>query len=465
MAGTSGVSAASSAGSTGTGTITSGIGVATGLNTSDIITKLMAVDRVPLDNMTQKQSDYKSQISAYGDLSSALSTFRNTLYTLKTGVTRTSTASVSQTSAKEDIFTASVSSAVTDGNYSVSVDQLATSQRLYSPAFAGPNAPFNAGSIRISVGGNTKTIQIDRDNYTLSAIKDSINKSGADVTATISRDNAGYRLVLSANNIGAQNKMRIITTDEAGGVNNSLDNFSYDLEFGGGMKVSQEAQDAQVTVDGRTLTSATNKIVDAVAGITMDLKKTSSEAVNLSVSKTQEVKQDSMTAFVAAYNTVMSKAKDLANTDTGVLKNDGTLDSIVRRLKSITTNNYGDHSLAEMGITHDKTGAMQFDGARFTNFTAADSSGFYKTIGAMSDSVSSNIGAMISSAIQSKRSSLTSRVSRLDVEKADLQASLDKKEASYRKKFSALETIVSQLKAQGDSMTSMLSGSTSTSGK
>jgi flagellar hook-associated protein 2 len=440
------------------------VGIATGLNTSDIITKLMAVDQVPLNKMIQKQTSYKSQISAYGDLSSSLSSFRSSLLALKAGALKTTTASASQTSAKEDLLTATVSATAATGSYSVKVDKLATGQRISSQLFTSPDVTFNTGTMVVGTGNNLKTVTIDESNKTLSGIAAAINKSGADVTATIQQVEGSYKLVLSSNDVGLQSRIQVTTTNNPGERSPSLEVFDRDREFGGPMHVSQDAQDAQVTIDGTTTSSPTNKVIDAIPGITMDLKKVSTEAVTLTVSKDQAVKQDDINAFVTAYNAVMSKANSLANNDTGALKHDGTLDGIVRQLKGITTTMFAGHSLVEMGLTHDKTGVMQLDTNMFSKFTAADSAGLAQTVATMSDTLRTSVGTMISSAIQTKKSNLTSKISQLDVEKADLQTNLDKKKAGYVKKFAALETIVSQLKASGDRMAAMTSGST-TSGK
>jgi flagellar hook-associated protein 2 len=451
-----------------TGAITSAVGVATGLDTTAIINALMAVDKQPLNKMQAKQADYKTQISAWGDLSSSMSALRTALYALKSGVTKTTTAVASQTSTNKTLLTAAVSSKAANGTYSVTVDQLAVGERLSSKAFDTADAAFNTGTLIVGTGANLTTVNIDSTNNTLTGVMNAINKSGTNVTASISKDDAGYRLQLSANSVGAGSKIQVITSDDSSD-NNTLNNFFQDREFGGAMQVSQSAQDSRVIVDGRTTTSSSNTVVNAIGGVTMKLTQSSTEAVNVTVSQNQAVDTTNISAFITAYNATMAKAKDMAVNDptlqtgaqTGVLKNNGTLQGIIRQLQNITTSQYSGHSLVEVGITHDKTGVLQLDTAMFTKFSTADITGLSQTIGNMADTMTGNIGTMITSSIQTTKVNLTSKVSRLTQQEAELQTNLDKKKAAYVKKFSALETTVSQLQSQGTSMTAMTSGNTS----
>ena len=70
-------------------------GIGSGLDVNAIVDKLMAVERRPLEALQAQQTQFKSKISAYGVLKSALAALQGTVRGLTAGAFNAKAASVS----------------------------------------------------------------------------------------------------------------------------------------------------------------------------------------------------------------------------------------------------------------------------------------------------------------------------------------------------------------------------------
>ncbi len=175
-------------------------GISSGINTDEVIQQLMALESRPLAVIQGKQAAFEAKISAYGSIKSALSTLKTNLASLKNDTIFAMSAGSSDTS----ILTASAESTAAVGSYSIKVNNLATSQSLYSGIFSSASSAVAdlttvaSQKLKVKVGnGTASTITIDSTNNTLSGIKDAINNAGVGVTAAIV--NVGF-VVDSTNN-------------------------------------------------------------------------------------------------------------------------------------------------------------------------------------------------------------------------------------------------------------------------
>ncbi len=125
------------------------------------------------------------------------------------------------TSSHESLVSASVAGNAALGTHTLTINRLAQAQQLATQGFNDTDATaLGVGTVSIQVGsGATTTIDIDAGNNTLGGLRDAINNSAADVTATIINDGSSsnpYRLLITANDTGAANTMDI-TVDLVGG--------------------------------------------------------------------------------------------------------------------------------------------------------------------------------------------------------------------------------------------------------
>src|SRR3569832_598735 len=168
--------------------VTTSTGIFSGLDTSGLIQKMMAVEAQPLQNLNVKKSGYQAELSVFGKLKSSLATLNTAADKLKA----TSTATMKATSSDASVFTATASTTATAGDYSIQVTRLATAQSVYSSPFASESSEVAVLSVnptqklKIQFGsGTAKEITIDSTNNTLSGLRNAIISAGAGVSASI----------------------------------------------------------------------------------------------------------------------------------------------------------------------------------------------------------------------------------------------------------------------------------------
>src|SRR5437899_2460245 len=182
-------------------------GVASGLNTTSIIDKMMSLYRAPLTSLHNQQADVQARDKAYQAIKSQLSSFQTALQTLlKPSNVNAKTASSSSTS----VATATANSDAINGSFGLTVNRLATATALAStsPVSLGVDdgsisgARLNAAGFSTAVTAGTFTvngvsISIDPTVDKLADVVNKINTQTAaapgtvGVTATLVNDANG----------------------------------------------------------------------------------------------------------------------------------------------------------------------------------------------------------------------------------------------------------------------------------
>lgn len=181
------------------------------LDTDEIIEALLTYDTQNKTLLEYDKVVKTNQISTYQGISAKLLSFQAQAKILaKTDSFSATKLSVSD----ENYLTAAVGPDVGLGNYSVNVEALAQNQQLASQGFADQNAAvLGSGTIEFQVGdGSATTITINTSNNSLKGLRDAINSSDADVTASIINDGSSsnpYRLLLTSNKTGAANTISV----------------------------------------------------------------------------------------------------------------------------------------------------------------------------------------------------------------------------------------------------------------
>jgi len=114
----------------------SSAGIGSGLDVTTIVSQLMAAEQQPLTTLSTKQTAYQAQLTAYGTVSSGLSTFRDALKTLS----NTKLQAVTATPGDATVLTATGGTGAVPGDYSIEVTQLAQAQKLVGTGQANSNA-------------------------------------------------------------------------------------------------------------------------------------------------------------------------------------------------------------------------------------------------------------------------------------------------------------------------------------
>lgn len=399
------------------------------IDVNSIVSSLMSVERQPLTLITNQKTAYEAKLTAYGTLKSALSTFQTSVGALSSA---SKFNAQSATSAKPSVFTATANGSATIGDYAVTVNQLAKSQKIaldgvanttdvigtgtltiafgtYAPAVVSPATPasFTANPDKASFN-----VIINSSNNTLAGVRDAINAANGGVTATIVNDGSANRLVITSKETGEVNSLKITVADSDGDNTNNtgLSRLAYDplATAGSGKNMSQlqAPLNALLNIDGIDVVKASNTVSDAIEGITLNLLATSDNApVNLAVASDQTKIKESVTAFVDAYNKVMDTLTNLTKYDetgksSGKLLGDATARSVTTQLKSVISKTVDTGgtitSLTDIGVGFQRDGKLALDSTKLTDAIANhfdDIAALFSTSARTSDAQVSYLGS------------------------------------------------------------------------
>jgi flagellar hook-associated protein 2 len=128
------------------GTITSGIGLISGIDYESLIERLIALDAAPRDRLLTRIGDIDAQRTAYMDISARIGAFLSRVTTL----TRPSFFTSSQVSSSNaDVLGVTAGQNAVEGSYSFIVQSLATTHQLVSRGFQSLDALLPPGELVI----------------------------------------------------------------------------------------------------------------------------------------------------------------------------------------------------------------------------------------------------------------------------------------------------------------------------
>lgn len=233
-------------------------GLASNLNTTDIVNATMEYARQPAVLMEQRQSEVTNEISTFNALSAKLLAIKASIKSLNS---RTKLSQASIDISDESLLSATATDVVGNGTYSLNILALARNHQIASQGFDdSTQANFGTGTVTIALGDQSATtINISQGDNSLVGIKDAINDARVGVTASIINDGTEsqpYRLVLTGNKTGVNNKIAI-TSSLTGGENFDFESSAFDDPE----KLSYSTQTTAVVSLGTTAayTETTNK--------------------------------------------------------------------------------------------------------------------------------------------------------------------------------------------------------------
>jgi flagellar hook-associated protein 2 len=283
----------------------------------------------------------EARFSGLGQLQSALSVFQDLAESLAgTGLSTRGSSSAAGVLGVTTDATAAV------GSHQVKVSQLAQQQILISPEAQGADTRLGTGSpavIRIGTGDNSKTITIDSRNNTLQGIADALKEAGVD--ASLVRSSTGTALQLRSAS-GEANKLNISVAGDA-----AIRNL-----FSGATQ-TQAAQDAILTVDGKTIKSADNNVEAAIKGVTLKLADEGDATVTIARDNSQIAKN--VEAFVKGFNALQDRLDALGK---GALRGNPALGQVRNQLDQLVRSAGGStEALANAGLSIDTNGRLKLD--------------------------------------------------------------------------------------------------------
>jgi len=433
-----------------------------GFNSIDfntVLNLMMTQESVPRNTLAAQQTALKAKNSAFATLATRVSALASATddLTTKTGISgRLATSSDAST------VDASATSSAVPGTYDITVAKLASAQvTAATTQFSDSDTTVIANGGTLTIGSTT--VDLNGQSVTLQGLADAINgTSGIGVTATVIRPATGkYQLVLTGNESGASNGFTVTNAL-------TLDDETPLIAFGGN---AQSAADAELTVNGVAITSASNTVAGAISGTTLQLhqKTAAGAAVTVTVSKDSSTAQANVKKFVDAYNSLVGFIQS-QGTDPSSVSRDPMLRSMWSQLRSTINAQYtvdgAKSSLSAIGVGFDKTGRLSLDTAALgaaldeseTKVLSlfAGSGSASGAFGSISDLLDNYVGS--GGLIYSTRTRLTSQVASMDRQLANMDDRLAQRRAALQKQFTATDSLMSQLNSQASSLSNLGSG-------
>lgn len=476
------------------------LGIGSGLDINSMVSQLVALEGRPLEQMKSQATQLQTQVSSFGKLSSLFSTLQSAANKLTGNGLWSQSVAASSDSTAVSIVGGSTAAA---GNYAVSVQKLASPQTVASgTAFANTGELVGHGQLTIELGawqdvppmtfvpklGGGQVLVDVAATDTLQTLRDKINAAGAGVTASIVTDSSGARLALRSASTGAENAFRIQASDTGDGNNTDpagLSRFAFDppnmpapdpQNPTASMVLKQSAFNAEATVNGIQVNSASNDLSTVVEGLSLRLHKPTAADVDVSVTKDREAIKKAVQDFATAYNeltkTIADQTKyDAATKVAGALQGDSTVTGLLRQMRTLVNTASGASSafprLSDLGLEIQRDGSLQVDSAKLDAATV-DLGELRK---ALANNDTLNVGnnglarryAMLASQVLGVDGSLTTRteglrerLSKNSAEQDRLTERVDQYKARLIAQYTAMDANLSKLNALSSYMTAQL---------
>ena len=464
-------------------------GTGSGLDIDGLVASLVAAEQVPAEaRLNAREASLTSLSTSFSSAKSAVSDFEAAANKLARASTFSQFTASSSDTTKATISATSTASL---GSYQLAVTNLASAQTLASGTFSATTDTVGTGTLTIAIGspsysGSTYSsftqtssvdITIDSSNNTLAGVRDAINSAGAGVNASILKNGDDYQLLLVSEETGLSKSMSLTVSDSEGGDTDAsgLSRLAFNSS---GSQLTQYAAgaNANFSINGLAVSSASNTVTDVIDGVTLNLLSATSSAITIDVKTDTDTIVADVQAFVDKYNAYATLFKDLTKYDAttgtaGVLQGDSTARSVMSQIrselgKSVAGLSGSYTSLADIGISIDKSGVMTFTQSTFeTAFAAAPSNvtGVFAstTVGGTAvEGVAEKLetlmeGFLVSTTgiFDSRINSLNTQLTAITDDRADLARRMQSLEDRYFAQLNAMDTLLAEIQTTGDFLT------------
>lgn len=366
------------------------LGVGSGLDLEGLVTQLLQAESEPKTAaLDAREESVEAEISAIGQLKSKLEDFQDTLDDLRSESNlKGREPTINNPSSDIEPFTAEASNSALEGDYQITVTQLASGSRIETADAVDGGFDSSSDAV-LSSGTGSLTFKIDAtsDAFTidlsagdsLEDLRNAINNSDDNfgVTASIistGTADGGSKLVFTSDVTGDGNDLVIVNDNDIAELDrvsttNSLETIDY-------LSPVSSAQNSKATIDGIDVESETDEfenVIENVSFTVSELSELAADGVTYQASKlsigfdTEQVKEN-IQAFVDNYNALKSEIDILTNYGESDLEEDGALagDSLVRGIQtglanilfsSVDSSDLG--TIYQIGIEYNDDGELE----------------------------------------------------------------------------------------------------------
>ena len=315
------------------------MGLSSGLDTNAVIQQAMRLQQRKLDSLTRSRTTLQWRRELHTNLREQLSGFRSSFLTtigpnamMSSSVYNTSIAEVTGNNANAVTIRTGADSA--QGSMTInSISKLAQGARATASNVSGPGghgispnarlgdllgSDFDGESMEVTIGGAAeRTITLSRD-MTVNDMMRAVNQSGTGVTMTFDQLSDELRIETNETIVGGQTLSREGETltlsgkvfEALGFIDPGSQNYT-----SAGSQTFNNAQNAELTINGQVITSHSNSF--DFRGINITLNGTFDEEpgvdgkISISVKRDITGAFDKITGFINAYNSLIHRLENL----------------------------------------------------------------------------------------------------------------------------------------------------------
>ena len=470
-------------------------GLASGLNTTDMVEALMKLERLPYNNLGTKKTNLSNEQSIIRSLNTKLVTLRSAVSDLNYSTAfNVTSAKVSDSS----VFNVTSTDQAVTGSYNISVTKMAKKHVVSSKEFDVTNDAKDSaltGTFKLYGNGSATPTEITlsgaNNKEILNNLKNAINNAKKGVTASIVETSPGKQsLVLTSDKFGLDSDMQFGVPSGKSDTHTYFGNDADSLDLLDALGVRgedgkfysrQEADNAEVYVNSIKIVSSSNELKDIAPGLTINLLKEGASATSMvTVSKDSDKVAAKIQAFVDAYNDVVSTIR--TNSAKGAtLQGDSTLRTLQSELSDLVNGavkGAGAYKyLFDIGLEIDKgitsgaemTGKLSFDKSKFTSEFTKDPDSVYKLFASNEGTKNSEKGIATrmynnlftwtktgTGLLSYKLSGYDAEIKMITQQMSDMDLRLQSKEKKLQAQFSAMETALSSLHNQQSWLSSQI---------
>ncbi|MBR0954656.1 flagellar filament capping protein FliD [Bradyrhizobium canariense] len=404
-------SSTSSTSSSGVSVTTSGTTNSSSIDWTALIQSAVDAKTAQADTISTTITNNEAKISAYQTLQSDLKTLYSGLASLSTAVVNslstsafaTRSASISSTGdvSASSALSMTIKSGAAIGDHTLTISQLATAQKVVGTSQSSQTDELGyAGTFSIGLeGGSTADISVT-STMSLQDIVDAVNAqtSTTNVQASIVQVSSGsYEMVLT----GMEDAADITYSSTSG--DDILNKLGVTDSSGSFADVLQEAQAAEFTLDGITMTRSTNDITDVLNGVTFSLLQETPDGATLNISIETDTSQieSALETFVTNYNAFRDEVIAQQATDTdgtasssAVLFGDGTVREIMDQLQGGLNSTVGGLTMADLGLSFNENNELELDTSTLSDILSTNLSGVTTLLSAQTTTSSSQLSVV-----------------------------------------------------------------------
>lgn len=426
-------------------------GLGSGIDTDAMVAYLMQLERQPLARVATRKQELQARESCWQEIrsrmidleQSARELQRSSLYGQKIA-----------TADREGLVEVTAASAAAIGSYRLEILSLAQAHSVASVIMGSEEAgPGDALGLSGSFTLNGAGVTVDEGD-SLQDICAQINAlEEAGVTAAV----IDRRLVLTRVETGAAKKIELVFEDN-------------DLRDALKLETVQEAQDAELRLNGLEVTRSGNTIDDLLEGVTFKLLQAGDKLLTITVTDDYRPLISKIEGFIRQYNSTYQYVKTQIAVDPeagtrGTLHGESSLNQVLAAIRRTITGAVevagSPNCLAAIGISTAKwdsaepEGTLILDQGKLKEILEAEPG----AVGALlSDEkgVAGRLGGYLGNLtrygeglIHYSSKGIENRIRDLDRRAETLELRLEKREQTLRRQFLAAERIIGRMNSQG----------------